>query len=133
MAALVNEPPMPRKSPATGSIAMGSIKDLPDFILNSLSSFTIGDLCIAILGYVPYIGPAFSTLSNITSIVNASIANKIKAAGGYTQITNIAIRVGNQPGTNGMSTVEGWTTHTKYTTPSNASNEKVTFFPAYNG
>ena len=104
-----------------------------DFILNSLSSFTIGDLGIAILGYVPYIGPACASLSNITSIVNASIANKIKAAGGYTQITNIAIRVGNQPGTNGMSTVEGWTTHTKYTTPSNASNEKVTFFPAYNG
>lgn len=102
-----------------------------NFLLETLSSFKVKDLCIAILGYVPVLGPAFSTLSNIKSVVTASVVSKIKAAGGYAQITNMSIRVGNQPGQMGTSVVEGWTTHTRYTAPSNATNRSVVFFPVY--
>lgn len=102
-----------------------------DYILNKGSTITMADACIGALGVLPVIGVGFSILSAYKTRVTTKEYKSIKDADGYAQITNIGIRVGNQPATTGISTVEGWSTHTKYKTPDNAINRQVKFFPAY--
>lgn len=102
-----------------------------DYILSKGSTITMADACIGALGVLPVIGVGFSILSAYRTRVSTKEYASIKKAGGYAQITNIGIRVGNQPATTGISTVEGWATHTKYKTPDNAINRQVKFFPAY--
>lgn len=104
-----------------------------DFILNAGSSFSMADILLDIFGYLPIAGNVFSLLASALSYANASTLSKINAAGGYAQITNIAIMVGNEPSSMATSTVEGWTSHPYYAPPSHATQVSSEFFPAYNG
>ena len=63
----------------------------------------IGDVVIAILGYIPLVGPLASTIANAKAIINSGTATSIKNAGGYAQI----ILTKAYDGT--AVSIEGWT------------------------
>ena len=63
----------------------------------------IGDVIIAIAGYIPVVGPLASTIANAQAIVNSATATSIKNAGGYAQITVTEYIDGT------TSSVGGWT------------------------
>lgn len=63
----------------------------------------IGDILLAIVGYIPFVGPLASSIANMKTFMNATAASSIKNAGGYTQITTTEY----QDGT--TTSIGGWT------------------------
>lgn len=87
----------------------------------------VGDVIVAILGYIPFVGPLASTVANATALVNSAAATSIINAGGYTQVTLTKYSDGT------VSTVGGWTRYPyMYLYDIWAMNIRTTKFPENN-
>ena len=56
------------------------------YVLDS-QSLNAGDIILAILGYIPIVGPLASTIANQQMVVTSYSAELIKDAGGYAELT----------------------------------------------
>lgn len=84
----------------------------------------VGDVLLAIVGYIPLVGPLASMVSNAKATINSANATSIKNAGGYAQITMTQYV---NDGT--TTTVSGWTRYPyMYLYDPSASNIRTQVF-----
>lgn len=96
------------------------------YVLGQLE-VNIGDIIIAICGYIPIVGPIASTIANTKTIVNSAAATSIKNAKGYAQFTTTQYSEGT------ASSVAGWTRYPyMYLYDLSAFNINTTTFPENN-
>ena len=71
------------------------------YVLEQLE-ITLGNVLLAVVGYIPYIGTLASLISNAKAIITSAAATSIKNSSGCAQITSIKYSDGL------TSTVTGW-------------------------
>lgn len=92
----------------------------------SMQELKVSDVIIAILGYVPFIGPLASALGNARTVITAGTASSIKNAGGYAKLVTTARYDGT------VSIAEGWNRYPyMYLYDTSAYNIVTTKFPKH--
>ena len=85
-------------------------------------------IILAILGYLPFVGPIASTISNAEAIMTSQAANSIINASGYSKLVTTSYTGGGV-----VTTVAGWDRYPyMYLHDTSALNIKTTVFPKRN-
>lgn len=115
--------PISGYKPTEVAVTCYNRNDSYTFLLERLS-FSMKDLLLSIVGYIPKLGAVSSPVLDIKGVMDSITIGRIKDADGCAQIMNTYSR---EWGTK-ASLVMGWTSRYNITVPSNATNISFTKF-----